>query len=195
VASGETHTSEPSRQRRSDARRNVDRIVAAAGVAFRRDGPNVPLDRIAEEAGIGSATLHRHFSGRRALLLAVCKVTIDELAHHATTLHDEPGAEDPLWRWLDYLVRHCAQDAALAAALHADGTPPEQATSWSPLTSAGAPLLADAIVSGHAHPDVDITALLVLVDAIATSCPDRPDDASRFLAIVRAGIEAPPTEL
>ena len=46
---------------RADALRNRERIVAAASDIFVEYGPDAPLDEIARRAGIGNATLYRHF--------------------------------------------------------------------------------------------------------------------------------------
>src|ERR1700727_2520791 len=52
----------PARGRRSDARENRDRILAAAAQAFADDGLSVSLVEIARRAGVGNATLHRNFT-------------------------------------------------------------------------------------------------------------------------------------
>ena len=44
---------------RADAQRNRDRLLAVAVRAFSQDGPDVPLDAIAREAGVGIGTLYR----------------------------------------------------------------------------------------------------------------------------------------
>ena len=56
---------------RADARRNYERILAAAQQAFAAHGADASLEGIARQAGVGSATLHRHFPSRHALLDAV----------------------------------------------------------------------------------------------------------------------------
>ena len=56
---------------RADGRRNRERIVAAAVKLVARDGAQASLEEIARRAGVGSATLHRHFPSRGALLEAV----------------------------------------------------------------------------------------------------------------------------
>jgi AcrR family transcriptional regulator len=56
--------------RRSDARRNGARIVAAAVAAFAEAGPAVRLDDLAERAGVGVATVYRLFGGRDGLVEA-----------------------------------------------------------------------------------------------------------------------------
>jgi len=45
----------------ADARRNREMIIAAAEDLFLRGGASASLEEIARRAGMGSATLHRHF--------------------------------------------------------------------------------------------------------------------------------------
>ncbi|MDA2809109.1 TetR/AcrR family transcriptional regulator [Nocardiopsis sp. RSe5-2] len=56
---------------RADARRNRERIIAAARDLVLEQGPEVPLDQVAERAGVGNATLYRHFPARLPLLRSV----------------------------------------------------------------------------------------------------------------------------
>jgi AcrR family transcriptional regulator len=58
-------------RRRADAARNRARILDAAQDAFIEYGADVPLDEIAKRAGIGNATVYRHFPDRRALVRGV----------------------------------------------------------------------------------------------------------------------------
>jgi AcrR family transcriptional regulator len=60
--------------RRVDARRNREAILRAADEAFSEDA-DVALDEVARRAGLGRATVYRHFPDRTALALAVA-------AHH-----------------------------------------------------------------------------------------------------------------
>jgi AcrR family transcriptional regulator len=59
------------RQPRKDALRNRERILDAAVELVRRDGEKVPLDQIAEHAGVGIGTVYRHFPTREDLLGAL----------------------------------------------------------------------------------------------------------------------------
>ncbi|MDT5359088.1 MAG: hypothetical protein QOC69_850, partial [Mycobacterium sp.] len=59
------------RPMRADARRNYERLVAQASAVVREAGADASLEEIARRAGVGSATLHRHFPSRGALLEAV----------------------------------------------------------------------------------------------------------------------------
>ena len=71
---------------RADARRNRERILAAATAAFAADGLSVPLDEIARRAGVGPGTLYRHFPAKEALWEAVLHSRLERLADEAEAL-------------------------------------------------------------------------------------------------------------
>ena len=72
-------TSPPERPRvqRIDARSNAQRIIAAARAAFVK-GQTPSLEEIATTAGVGVATLYRHFPNRETLVRAVYHAIFDE---------------------------------------------------------------------------------------------------------------------
>lgn len=75
-------SSPPGRRERSDRERNRAAIIATAREAFARaDAEGVPLsmNEVARSAGVGVATLYRHFPSREALAEAVYRVKVDEL--------------------------------------------------------------------------------------------------------------------
>ncbi len=55
---------------RADARRNRDKLIAAAKDLFAETGTDVSLDAVARRAGVGAGTLYRHFPTRDALVEA-----------------------------------------------------------------------------------------------------------------------------
>jgi AcrR family transcriptional regulator len=65
----------PARERRSDALRNQLELIRAATAAVHREGLRVPMGTIAADAGVGVATLYRHFPTRNDLL--------SHLSHHS----------------------------------------------------------------------------------------------------------------
>jgi AcrR family transcriptional regulator len=64
---------------RRDARERRDALVRAAAECFTDKGYTVPLEEIADRAGVGRGTLYRNFKDRMALALAVFDRDIDEL--------------------------------------------------------------------------------------------------------------------
>ncbi|MFJ8820758.1 TetR/AcrR family transcriptional regulator [Streptomyces sp. NPDC102467] len=77
--------------RRRDARRNRELLVEAAHDVFREQGLEAPLDVIARRAGVGNATLYRHFPTRVALVDAVFR---DPLSDTMTAGEEARGAPD-----------------------------------------------------------------------------------------------------
>ncbi|MFI5529377.1 TetR/AcrR family transcriptional regulator [Kitasatospora sp. NPDC051853] len=61
-------TDEQAAPRRRDARRNREALVTAAAELFAEQGLDVALDLIARRAGVGNATLYRHFPNREELI-------------------------------------------------------------------------------------------------------------------------------
>ena len=53
---------------RADARRNRERIVAAARIAFEESGVDAQMEDVARRAGLGVGTLYRHFPTKEALI-------------------------------------------------------------------------------------------------------------------------------
>ena len=102
---------------RADARRNYERIVATARDAFLEHGVDVPLDDIAKRAGVGAGTLYRHFPNRDALVEAVYREEITQLADTAYRLRDELPVEEALFAWMREQVRWIAESYGLATAL------------------------------------------------------------------------------
>jgi AcrR family transcriptional regulator len=81
-----------SRAPRTDARRNAERIVGVAYRVFATDGTEVALEDIAKAAGVGPATLYRHFPNKDELIGAVLKLgfaeQVEPVLRHA--LDEEP---------------------------------------------------------------------------------------------------------
>ena len=69
----------PSRRQRSDAKRNVVALVAAAKTVFAGSGVDAPAKEITDLAGVGVGTLYRHFPRRSDLIVAVLQHEIDHL--------------------------------------------------------------------------------------------------------------------
>nr|WP_237555201.1 TetR/AcrR family transcriptional regulator [Streptomyces sp. SID4948] len=63
--------------------RNRELIVAAAREIFVEFGAEAPLDEIARRAGVGNATLYRHFADRGALIHDVLLSIMIRTADHA----------------------------------------------------------------------------------------------------------------
>lgn len=99
--SDEPRTPSATRSLRRDALVNQERVLAAAVTTILREGRNVPLARIAAEAGVGIGTLYRHYPSRAALLDALTLRSfrlLFELAQ-AAERRDGPALAGLDWWW------------------------------------------------------------------------------------------------
>lgn len=55
---------------RSDAARNVERILRAAREVYAELGPDAPVEAVARRAGVGERTLYRRFPAKADLVRA-----------------------------------------------------------------------------------------------------------------------------
>jgi AcrR family transcriptional regulator len=86
---------------RADARRNRDRLLAAARDVFVEQGAGAPLEDVARRAGVGIATLYRRFPDRPTLLREVALDALRRSAEEASSaLAEEPDAFAALARYM-----------------------------------------------------------------------------------------------
>lgn len=180
---------------RADARRNYDRILVAAEVAIARHGADASLEEIARQAGVGSATLHRHFPSRRALLEAVFHDRVDALCARARELAGDTEPGPALVVWLRAVGAYVATTRGLAASLldgaHDGGPPQSDACCYAVIANAGDELLRRAREADAVRPGVSIDDLLALVNAISLAAEHGPGgtaEADRLLALAIDGI-------
>jgi AcrR family transcriptional regulator len=81
---------------RRDAKRNRQRILAAAREVFAEEGLNVALEQIARRAGLGIGTLYRRFPDREALIDGVFEGHLQQIL----TLAEESSRDEDAWRGL-----------------------------------------------------------------------------------------------
>lgn len=183
----------PTRQRprRADARRNYERLLAAAAAAFAEAGPNACLEDIARGAGVGIGTLYRHFPTRQALLEGVYRDRIEALGVEAEALRDAPAPGDALAAWLRSVLAHNLAQRGLKEALLSEGGTEVAAACKAELHAAGAALVARAAEAGAVRPGLEVGDLLRLVYGIALATERAPDgraQADRLLAIMLDGL-------
>lgn len=94
--------------KRADAARNAARLLAAAREVLAESGNDAPYDAIARRAGIGNATLYRHFPTRADLLAAVYADEVATLCRRGADLLAAADPVDALFTWLDDFVVHVA---------------------------------------------------------------------------------------
>lgn len=182
-------TPAPRRAVRTDKLRNRDRILQAAVVIVDRDGAAASLEAIAREAGVGSATLHRHFPSRTALLEAVFYDRVDALCSRADVLAGQMPPDRALAAWLGELATYASTTRGLADTLLASRSTSADSlqTCHGMLRRAGSTLLESAVETGAVRP-VSIDDLLGLADGISYACASDPSSAVRLVELVLQGV-------
>jgi AcrR family transcriptional regulator len=108
------------RPSRADAQRNLDALLEAAKAVFAESGVDAPVRDIAARAGVGIATVYRHFPHRAELIAAVYRREIDACAAAAEGLAKEHEPLEALARWLHRFTSLIATKRGLAASLNAE---------------------------------------------------------------------------
>ncbi|NUS11836.1 MAG: helix-turn-helix transcriptional regulator [Streptomyces sp.] len=178
--------------RRADARRNYERLLEAAEAALNAHGARASLDDIARDAGVGNATLYRHFPTREKLIDAVYEQRFRRLCSAA---EERAGASRPgeaLIGWLREVVAHITGSRLLGEAF-ADayegppGVEPPQVVLWHrAVLDAAVPLLTAAQRAGAVRADLDAAELLALTTAVARA--GDPGQAGRHLDLLLEGV-------
>jgi AcrR family transcriptional regulator len=177
------------RPKRADARRNYDKVVAAAREAFNERGASTSLEEIARRAEVGIGTLYRNFPNRQALLEAVYVDEVENVCRSAGELEPlEPW--DALSGWLHRLVGYLVTKHALAAELldYVDRDAPLFQNCRSALFEAGGPLLERAQAAHVVRQDTDLGEIIQLVGGIAKIPTAEPGHVDHILDIALDGL-------
>ncbi|OXM72080.1 MULTISPECIES: TetR/AcrR family transcriptional regulator [Amycolatopsis] len=107
--------------KRADARRNQKALLDAAAAVFVASGVEAPIRDIAAKAGVGTATIYRHFPTRADLIVAVYRHQVEALAEAGPELlASSTTPYDALAKWLDQFVDFVITKQGLAAVLQSD---------------------------------------------------------------------------
>src|SRR5258708_10700395 len=190
VAAGTGTAREAQRPMRADARRNYEKLLAAAREAFAEDS-SVTLEEIARRAQVGIGTLYRHFPTRPDLLEQVYLEELEELCRSARELSDLPPW-DALVAWLHRYVPYVATKRALAQELSAAlGRDSEFFRGCREILYAeGGPLLTRAQEAGVARTDASFDDVLRLVSGITMMAFPEPGQLERVLDMALDGLRA-----
>ncbi|MQS34634.1 TetR/AcrR family transcriptional regulator [Streptomyces katsurahamanus] len=182
---------------RADALRNRERIVTAARELFVVRGSGVPLDEVARRAGVGNATLYRHFPDRTALIHQVVLSVMSRItgrAEEAAAAEADPF--DAVRRFV-----HAAADERIGALCPMlsdsfDRDHPELHAGHHALERAVAGLVERAQTAGRMRSDVAVGDLMVALTQLTRplhdhACMDIDRFAHRHLQLFLDGLEAP----
>lgn len=157
------------RQRRADARRNLDSVLEAALAVFAEAGVDAPVRTIAERAGVGVGTVYRHFPQRSDLIVAVFRREVDACAAAAPALAAAHPPGEALARWMLRFLDFIATKRGLAAALHSGDTAYQALPAYfdARLTPAFVTLLDAAAAAGEIRAGVEPNDLLYAIASLS----------------------------
>ena len=183
----------PARKPRADGQRNRERLMETAKAAFAEVGVDVSLDEIARRAGVGIGTLYRHFPTRDAIVEAVYRREVEQLAAAATRLLDSHSPGDALHEWMRLFVDYVVTKKVMASALGAivgNGASALYAYSGAQITGAMSLLVERAGASGDIRPDVDPNDLLraLIGFTYGNTAPGWQASALRLIDILMDGM-------
>ncbi|RCK71219.1 TetR/AcrR family transcriptional regulator [Desertihabitans brevis] len=178
---------------RRDAQRNRTNLLGAARAAFVRDGLDASAAAIARAAGVGTATLYRHFPTRSDLVDAVFG---EEVRHCLALCEEATAAPDPwrgLTRALEAVVALELASPGFAGTLLAERRSTPLLESFDREVRRGFVTLAARLRNeGAARADLTGADLLMVLTAVrAIVLTDRATatrSATRFIAIATAGL-------
>jgi AcrR family transcriptional regulator len=184
------------RPKRADAQRNRDRLLEVAVSAFSHDGPDVTLESIASDAGVGIGTLYRHFPTREALIEAAYRSELARLCAGVPELIQTLPADVALRTWMDRFIDYLATKHGMAEALRrviASGGNPF-AESRETLLGAIASLLKAGAAHGELRRDVDPADVMFGISGVSlvAGAPEQRDQAGRLLDLLLDGLRYRP---
>jgi AcrR family transcriptional regulator len=185
------------RVQRVDAQANRARILDVADEVFGKGGGAASTEEVARLAGVGIATVFRHFPTKAALLQAVLVRRFDRLREQAEALLDSTDPGTAFFDFFRHLVADAATKIAIAEALldaggDSDG---EAAQASGGLRRAVGALLQHAQQAGAVRDDVELPEVYTLLVATSRAAAHTGLDdevIARALAIVFAGLAPHP---
>ncbi|MFD5617606.1 TetR/AcrR family transcriptional regulator [Streptomyces yangpuensis] len=177
---------------RADARRNREKILSTAARVFTTQGLDVQMERIAKEAGVGSATLYRNFPTREALVEAVYRNELAQLCDAVPALLERHSPIEALRAWtrlfLDYVTAKYGMIDALRAIAATGGNP--YGRSREMIQDAIAALMEACAATGAIRTDIGPTDVAAALEGIALTSAgaEHRQQAERLLDLTLDGL-------
>ena len=184
------------RAMRADARRNRERILEAARLAYAEHGRDVQIDEVAQRAGVGVGTLYRHFPTKTSLAGALAREHFEALCVIAQAALDAPGTPGERFESLIWdAARLAERDTAIAEVMA--GEPAVFDYVQEPLErlqGLGALLVAAGVESGELRADAevgDIPVIMCGLGQVIATTGQRPGPGwERYVTIALDGMRA-----
>lgn len=178
---------------RADARRNREELLDVARQVIREQGVDASLRDIARGAGVGIATLYRHFPTRDELIAAIVGDGVRRLSARAAELSGTKSPGEALREWLADVAGRIGPYQGLPDVMlegtTVDGSPLGVACAG--MMDAGHGLLASAQADGAVRPDVTWPDVFTAVAAISAIAAQDADASARVLGVYLDGLRCP----
>jgi AcrR family transcriptional regulator len=178
---------------RKDAAERREALLAAARLVFAEEGIDAPLDRIAERAGVGRATLYRNFPGRAEIALAVLADEVAALGERFA----RPTRPDAFLDFVAALSETLTRNTALGGVVRAAPSPEILTPLRAALVKAATPALKVSQTAGVVRADLkpaDIRIVSAMLGAALNNAvsAERNAIARRTLELVLDAVRARP---
>ena len=182
----------PEKTKRTDARRNRDKLLAAAIEVFAESGSDASLETVAKRAGVGIATLYRNFPTRNELIAAAYLNEVDQLGRAATDLLAANPPDVALELWFDRFVDYASAKRGMIGALQKVMASKDElsSTARSTIVDALTRLLDAGVEAGTIRADLDAEDVLRSMGSIwlIDSEADWPEKPRRVLSLLMDGL-------
>jgi len=176
---------------RADARRNRERILAAAAASFSAYGTDAQMDDVARAAGVGVGTVYRHFPTKEALVSELVRRKFARFVANAREGLEEP---DPWEAFAGVLRANAAVTAGDAAVREMVLRTPN---AWSfavaereELREVGDRLVRRAQDAGVLRPDFVVDDIPMIMCGVSSTMVSPAFDWRRHLELVLDGLRA-----
>jgi AcrR family transcriptional regulator len=174
---------------RQDARENRERILSAAEQVFGTHGEAGSTEEVARLAGVGIATVFRHFPAKETLIEATLVRHFTGLLGRTRAAAAAPDPTAALTALIRDLIGHGATKLTLASMLGA-APPPAVVTAAGEVKAGVDAVLRRAQATGEIRQDVGVDELYLLIRALTqttTVSPAPPAVLDRAIDVILAG--------
>ncbi|HUI49119.1 MAG TPA: TetR/AcrR family transcriptional regulator [Acidimicrobiia bacterium] len=184
----------PAGPRRADARRNRERVLAAAEAVFAESGLKAPVDEVARRAGVGVGTVCRNFPTKQALVEAVVGAMYETLLGEAETALADPDPARAFEQFVTGLPAFQARHRALADQMANERQLESASGPRDELLRAVSELVTRAQAAGAVRDDIgpgDVSMLFAgVAHATAVAGDLQPMLRERYVRIILDGLRA-----
>jgi AcrR family transcriptional regulator len=174
---------------RQDARENRERILVAADRVFGTKGESGSTEEVARLAGVGIATVFRHFPTKEALIEAALVRHFAGLLDRTRAAAAAPNPTTALTALIREMIERGASKLTLASMLN--DAPAAVVAVAGELKAAVDGALRRAQAAGSVRPDVDVEELYLLIRGLAQTTAATPVPArmlTRAIDVILDGL-------